>query len=132
MSLVPPVDAHVGVLSLGLLDDTRDGDRGSVDPGHKEPLEDGSVEPGVGPSGEEAVKLSCREKRQTETQLSEINDLFRLCPSFHLQLLRTNLDQQEEVRVLALGSRSVALPDVVVLNVDTHLFSSNRFVAQQS
>lgn len=78
---------HLGVLSLGLLQDTRDRDRRSVDLGHKEPLEDSSVEPRVGPSGEESVKL----------------------------------DQQKEVRVLALGSGSVALPDVVVLNVDTHL-----------
>ena len=63
-----PNDAHVGVLALGLLDDTRDGDRGSVDPGHKEPLEDGPVEPGVGPSGEEAVELSCRNKKKRQTQ----------------------------------------------------------------
>jgi len=83
----------LGVLTLGLLDDTRDGNGGSVDPGHKQPLEDGPVEPRVGPSGEEAVEL----------------------------------DQQEEVRVLTLGSGSVALPDVVVLNVNTHLISSNSF-----
>jgi len=88
----------VGVLALGLLDDSRDGDRGSVDPGHKEPLEDGPVEPRVGPSGEESVEL----------------------------------DQQEEVGVLTLGSGSVALPDVVVLNVDTHLFSSNRIRFQHN
>lgn len=55
--LLPALDAHVGVLTLRLLDDSRDGDRGSVDPGHKEPLEDGPVEPRVGPSGEESVEL---------------------------------------------------------------------------
>jgi hypothetical protein len=50
-------DAHVGVLTLRLLDDTGDRDGGTVDPGHKEPLEDSPVEPRLSPSGEEAVKL---------------------------------------------------------------------------
>jgi len=52
---------------------------------------------------------------------------FQHSPSFPSPYLRspTNLDQQEEVRVLTLGSGSVALPDVVVLNVNTHLISSS-------
>lgn len=96
----------VGVRVLGLLDDSRERNGGSVDLfttraqpsfvpaicltthlAHKQPLEDNSVELGVSPPSQESVEL----------------------------------DKQEEIGVLRLGGRSVALLDVVAADVDTHL-----------
>lgn len=79
----------VGVRVLGLLNDSRERNGGSVDLAHKQPLEDDSVELGVSPPSQESVEL----------------------------------DKQEEVGVLRLGGRSVALLDVVAADVDTHFVS---------
>jgi hypothetical protein len=57
MPLLLLQSTHVGVGTLGLLDDSRDRHGGSVDLGHKQPLQDDSVELGFSSSSQESVEL---------------------------------------------------------------------------
>ena len=51
----------------------------------------------------------------------QISPMFpRLIPSNPKQKVKTHLDQEEEIRVLRLGSLSVSLFDVMSADVDTH------------
>lgn len=52
----------VGVGALGFLDNSGDRDRRSVDLGHKQPLQDDSVELGFGSSSQESVELDQEEE----------------------------------------------------------------------
>lgn len=104
----------VGVVRV--LHDSRDGKRRSVRLGVKQALEDDLVELRVGSSGKEAVKLrgGNGSKRGDKCQLTQ-----SLEAKGGGEKARTHLHEQEEVRVLRLGSLPGTLPDVLVRNVDS-------------
>ena len=109
-----------GLARLGdLAGDARDRDRRAVRLAHVQAAEDDLVEARVGAAGEEAVKLWGAQL------VSEDRATLALPKESSGEGDEAHLDKEEEVRVLRLGRRAVALLDVVALNVDS-LFAPER------